>query len=78
MKRCTYCITLKFDEDFAITKRIRVTERLDEGITKTGKVSYSQSWCRECTKRQLRINRGTETFLDSLWELSIKIKKDNR
>ena len=78
MKRCTHCITIKGDRDFDLTKRMRVLERSDEGVIETGKVMYTQSWCKECTKRYSRMSRDTGTILDYLWELSIKIKKDNR
>jgi len=76
MKRCTYCITMKNDKDFGTTVRTKGVSDNREGDGILCKVAYLQSWCKECTKRYSRIKRGTETVLDMLSELSIKIKKE--
>jgi len=78
MKRCTHCNDHKYDKEFSLTKRLRQINSLDEGVEELDKVVYLQSWCRECTIRQLRIKRGTQTSLDIATEISIELGKEWR
>lgn len=69
MKKCSHCREWLSEDEFG--ERQRIYSEDGDRVKRTDR----ESWCKECKRRLSRFKHGTETRLDILSELCIKLEE---